>query len=179
MHLELRKDYTHHPVRDFVLKYLLWVSVLYSFIYFENLSPLLFIHTLHTDLSIYLTGVWIGYFDLPIDISYATLTYENGLQLEILDECNGLAAFLFLLAAILAYPAKKKDKIIWIIFTYFILMLANAIRIDWILYHVISHPEAFVFVHEVVGRYAIAFLTLILFYLFTDKSTPNTIIITS
>ena len=132
---------------------------------------MVFINTLHTDLSIYVTGVWIDFFDLPIAMWQSTLRYANGLQLEILNECNGLAAFLFYLAAMLAYPAAKNDKIRWTIFAYFILIVANAIRIDWILYHVISHPEDFTFAHEVVGRYAIAFLTLILFYLFTDKHT--------
>ena len=104
-------------------------------------------------------------------MSGATLIYEHGLKLEIVNECNGLAAFLFFLAAVLAYPAPIKVKSLWIIFSYFLLLVANSIRLDWILYHVIEHPEDFNFIHEVVGRYVIAVIPLILFYFFSDRYT--------
>ena len=162
---------TLHPLWGFVFRYLIWVTLLYTLLYFKNFSPFILINTLHTDLSIYLTGMWIEIFQIPIQISGATLIYEHGLKLEILDECNGLAPFLFYLAAILAYPAKVKDKAVWIVSGYLLLMIANAMRIDWILYHVIEHPEDFEFVHEVVGRYVMAAIPLILFYFFTDRYT--------
>jgi len=154
-----------------VVRYLLWVSSLYMLVYFEAFSPFVWMHHLHTDLSIYLTHAWIEHFDIPIVMSQGTLLYTHGLQLEILDECNGLAPFLFFLAAILAYPAAQKDKIIWILISYFMFILLNAIRIDGILYHVIEYPEDFIFVHEVIGRYSMAFIPLILFYLFAEKHT--------
>ena len=162
------------PIWEFVVRYLFWVSCLYLLIYFEGFSPFVWIHHLHTDLSIYLTSLWIEHFDIPIVMSQSTLYYTHGLQLKILDECNGLAAILFFLAAILAYPAAKNDKITWILLSYIILILFNAIRIDLILYHVISYPEDFIFVHEIIGRYSMAFIPLILFYLYTDKHTQVT-----
>ena len=168
MILPVSRYQTLHPLWRFVFRYLVWVTLLFSFLYFKNFSPFIIVNTLHTDLSIYLTGLWINLFKIPIEISGATLMYTHGLELKILDECNGLAPFLFYLAAILAYPAKVKYKVVWIVFGYLILMIANAIRIDWILYHVIAHPEDFKFVHEVVGRYVIAMIPLILFYFFTD-----------
>jgi len=169
--LEVTKPQSINPMWNFVLRYVFWASLLYVAIYFENFSPLIFINTLQTDLSIYLTQLWIDLFDMPIQMSGAQLMYEHGLQLEIVNECNGLAAFLFFLAAVLSYPASIKVKFIWIIFSYFILLIANSIRLDWILYHVIEHPEDFVFIHEVVGRYIIAAIPLILFYFFSDRYT--------
>ena len=169
--MEMMKYQTLKPVWQFVLLYLFWAALLYVAIYFENFSPLIFINNLQTDLSIYLTQLWIDLFDIPIQMIDATLVYANGLKLEIVNECNGLAAFLFFLAAVLSYPASIKNKIIWIVFSYFLLVIANAIRLDWILYHVIEHPEDFTFIHEVVGRYVIATIPLILFYLFSDRHT--------
>jgi len=155
----------------FILRYVFWTLLLYAVIYFENVSPLIFINTLQTDLSIYLTQLWISLFDMPIQMSGATLIYQHGLELEIVNECNGLAAFLFFMAAVLAYPAPIKIKIIWLILAYFILLIANTVRLDWILYHVIEHPEDFKFIHEVVGRYVIAAIPLVLFYFFSDRYT--------
>ena len=160
-----------NPVWGFIFRYAFWTLVLYAAIYFENFSPLIFINTLQTDLSIYLTQLWIDLYDIPIRMSGATLIYQHGLQLQIVNECNGLAPFLFFLAAILAYPASLKAKIIWIILSYIILLIANTIRLDWILYHVIEHPEDFDFIHEVVGRYVIAVIPLVLFYFFSDRYT--------
>jgi len=158
-----------NPMWGFITRYIFWVLLLYVLVYFDAFSPLHVFNTLHTDISIYLTGLWIDAFDIPIEMSQATLIYTHGMQLKILDECNGVAGFLFFLAAIFAYPARKKVKITWIVVGYFIVMIANAIRIDWILYHTIYHPENFTFIHEVVGRYTMALIPLILFYLYTDK----------
>ena len=172
--MEVTKPQAINPMWGFILRYVFWASLLYAAIYFENFSPLIFINELQTDLSIYLTQLWIDLFDMPIQMSGATLTYLHGLQLEIVNECNGLAAFLFFLAAVLSYPASIKVKLQWVIFSYFILLVANSIRLDWILYHVIDHPEDFKFIHEVVGRYVITAIPLVLFYFFSDQSTEVT-----
>ncbi|WP_309497716.1 hypothetical protein [Sulfurovum sp.] len=169
--MEVTKPQVINPMWGFILRYAFWASLLYAAIYFENFSPLIFINTLQTDLSIYLTQLWIAFFDMPIQMSGATLIYEHGLQLEIVNECNGLAAFLFFLAGVLAYPTPMKVKLIWIILAYFVLLIANTIRLDWILYHVIEHPEDFDFIHEVVGRYVIAAIPLVLFYFYSDRYT--------
>ena len=169
--MEMTKPQSINPMWGFILRYVFWALLLYAVIYFENFSPLVFINTLQTDLSIYLTQLWISLFDMPIQMSGATLIYQHGLELEIVNECNGLAAFLFFMAAVLAYPAPIKIKIIWLILAYCILLIANTIRLDWILYHVIEHPEDFKFIHEVVGRYVIAVIPLVLFYFFSDRYT--------
>jgi len=168
--LEITKPQNISPVWGFVLRYAFWVSLLYLAIYFENFSPLIIMNTLQTDVSIYLTQLWIDLFDIPIQMSGGTLTYLHGLRLEIVNECNGLAAFLFFMAAVLSSPAPLKVKFIWIISSYFLLLAANSIRLDWILYHVIEYPEDFKFIHEVVGRYVIASIPLLLFYLYAHDA---------
>ena len=155
----------------FIFRYLFWVVLLYSAIYFESFSPLVFLNTFQTDLTVYVTQLWIDLFNVPIEMIGATLHYEHGLQLEIVNECNGLAAFLFFLAALIAYPASLKAKLYWGFFSYIFLFIANAIRVDWILYHVIEHPEDFELIHEVIGRYLIAAVPLVLFYYFSDRHT--------
>lgn len=161
---------TIKPMWWFVLRYSFWAPFLFALIYFEKFSPLIIINHLQSDLSIYLTQLWINATKVPIQMFGATLIFTNGLKLEIVNECNGLAAFLLLLAAIIAYPAPKKNKFFWVIFSYIFLVAANSIRLDSIAYHMIEHPENFKFVHEVVGRYIFTMITLLLFYFFSNRS---------
>jgi len=150
----------------FVVLYILWVTLLFFLFYFENASPLFFINQMQTQLTIQLTKIWIDIFDIPLLLQGKTLIFRHGMHLDILNDCNGLAGFLFFFAAVLAYPAQIQTKIYWSLWAYLVILTANTIRIDSILYHVTTHPENFYFVHEVLGRYIFAVIPLILFYLF-------------
>lgn len=171
MHLERT---TLNPFWSFTFQFAAWSLILFGLIYFEDLSPLIFINNLQTDLSAYLTHQWILLFNIDINMKEALLTFEHGLKLQIVNECNGLAAFLVFLAAVIAYPTTIKEKLFWALLSYFILLTANAIRLDWIAYHVIENPEDFKFAHEVLGRYIIASIPLVLFYIFSANVTIKT-----
>jgi len=164
---------TLNPFWSFTFQFVAWSFVLFGLIYFEDFSPLVFINNLQTDLTAYLTHGWILLFNIDINMKEALLTFENGLKLRIVNECNGLAAFLVFLAAVIAYPTSKKEKLFWIFLSYFILLIANAVRLDWIAYHVIENPEDFKFAHEVLGRYIIASIPLFLFYIFSTNVSIN------
>lgn len=155
--------------RLFAFQFFFWALTLFGLIYFEQFSPFVFINQLQTNLSIFLTNQWISLFDINIDMKGALLTFDHDLKLKIVNECNGLAAFLLFLAAALSYPTTLKNKVLWSILAYFILLVSNSIRLDWIAYHSIENPEDFKFLHEVVGRYIIAMIPLVIFYIFSSK----------
>lgn len=163
-----------NPFWAYAFQFVFWSLLLFGLIYIEDFSPLIVINNSQTDLSIFLTNQWISLFDIDININGALLTFEHDLKLLISNECNGLAAFLLSFAAILAYPTHIKTKIFWSFLAYFILLIANSIRLDWIAYHVINKPEDFKFLHEVVGRYIIASIPLLLFYIFSAKANITT-----
>jgi exosortase/archaeosortase family protein len=171
MHLFAFRHKRVTPLWGFILSYFVWAVLLFFLFYFKEYSPFYLLNTDHTELSIYLTGVWLNIFDIPITLSGESLIFSHGMVLRILDECNGIVPFLFYLAAILAYPAKVIHKLIWALIGYVLLMAANAVRIDWILYHMIEHPEDLVLAHEIVGRYTMALLPLLLFYIFSQRYT--------
>ena len=118
MFIKARQIQTIDPLWDFVYRYLFWIFTLFFLLYFENFSPLVFINQLQTELSIYLTAVWIDLFNIPVRLQAETLSYTHGLQLEIVNDCNGLAAFLFLLAGILSFPTSSKAKMYWVVYAY-------------------------------------------------------------
>lgn len=92
---------------------------------------------------------------------------SNGMNLNIVHECNGLTPFLLYFAAVLSYPTVWKEKFIWSLLVYIVLLIVNVIRMLLITLVVLDQPDLFHFAHHWVGRYAVGLLTLGLFFLFT------------
>ena len=159
----------------FTLRFAIWTGLLFGLIYFEDISPFYFIHTFQTNAIIYITELWIDYFDIPVRLVGNTVIFPHGLQLMILNTCNGLTPFILYLAAILAYPTLYKEKIPWFFGGLIILLTLNMIRIMLITVYLIHVPDGFHCAHNIVGRYSIGISTLLLFYYFTTRvkvSTP-------
>lgn len=153
----------------FAFRYVFYGVILFGLIYFEEFSPLIFINDLQTKLSVFITQQWINILELPIEVEGHYFTFKHGLELTLDPECNGLATYLFLLTAIISYPSNIKQKIKWSILSYVILFIANTLRLNWIIYHVIDYPEDFIFVHDIIGLYSMVLLTWIIFYFFTRE----------
>jgi exosortase/archaeosortase family protein len=158
------------PMGWFTLRYCFWAPLLFGLIYFDNFSPFVFINQLQTDLNIFLMHQWISFHTIPLTMIGPDLFFDHGLHLTIVHECNGMAAFFLFLAAVLSYPTPGSPKIVYIIIGYFVILFANTVRLVGITYYVIDHPEDFALLHEVIGRYAIATIPLILFYFFSKHS---------
>jgi exosortase/archaeosortase family protein len=144
--------------------------MLFGLIYFEDFSPFIFINNLQTDLSVFLTQKFIDFSLLPVNMIGNSISFNHDLELKIVNECNGLAGVLLLLGAFLSYPTLLRTKINWIFFSYLFLVIVNSIRLNWIIYYMIEHPENFVFIHDIVSRYFFAIVVLLLFYFFVKKS---------
>lgn len=161
---------TASPFWLFVFRYLGLCVALFGLTYFDAYSPLIVISNLQTELSVYLTALWIEALELPVAMNGSSLHFNHGMVLHIVKECNGLAAMLLFLAGTLAYPACRKDVVKWSVLAYVLILLANTVRLCWITYHVVDNPQDFEFVHEVLGRYGFALVPLVLFYFFVRYS---------
>lgn len=153
----------------FSIRYLLWIALLFFLLFFEGLSPFFVFNEWQTQLTISITRLWVEWLHLPILIQADTLILANKMHLQILHECNGLTPYLLYLAAILAYPTDSKSKIVWLLIGYVAVMLINTVRMLGITLVVIDHPDLFDFVHDWIGRYGVGFLTILMFYLFTNR----------
>jgi len=151
----------------FTLRFAIWSALLFSLIYFEEFSPFYFVHTFQTNATIYITDLWIDYFQIPVQLVGNTVIFQHGLQLRILNACNGLTPFVLYLAAILAYPTRYKQKISWFFGGMIVLLTLNMIRIMLITIYVTHVPDGFNCAHNIVGRYSIGTSALLLFYYFT------------
>ena len=158
----------------FVLRFAIWSLLLIGLIYFKEYSPLYFITELQTSATIYVTNFWVYHFEIPVTLAGNTVIFEHGLELMILNECNGLTPFILYLAAILAYPTRYAIKIKWFIGGMIVLLTLNMLRIILITLIVTVYPDSFDCAHNVVGRYSIGAITLYLFYFFTTHVTACT-----
>ncbi|WP_372999254.1 exosortase/archaeosortase family protein [Sulfurimonas sp.] len=161
-------------VKDKVLKYALcysvWSAVLFALIFIEGISPLYSLNELQTSLTIYFTNLWLSYSDIPVYMNGNKMLFEHGVELLILNVCNGMIPILLYVAAVLSYPARKLDKIDWSIGGYFVLTVVNILRIYFITVWVADHPDSFHYLHDFVARYVVVGLTLIFFYLFVKNA---------
>jgi exosortase/archaeosortase family protein len=166
----IKKRLTISPMGWFTLQYLVWAPLLFGLIYFDNFSPFAFINEMQTHLNVFLLQQWISFHTIPVTMVDHDLFFAHGLHLTVVNDCNVMAAFLLFTAAVLSYPTPGSNKVPYIVFGYLILVVANTVRLVGITYYVIDHPEDFELLHEVVGRYMIAGIPLILFYFFSKHS---------
>ena len=99
----------------FFLRYIVWVTLLYLLFFIDDFSPFYVVNTLQTELTIYLTATWIDFFKIPVEMLGNTVYLDNGFDIWIFDECNGLTAFLLFGAAIIAYPTLWKSRLFWLL----------------------------------------------------------------
>lgn len=153
----------------FVVRYFLWLVLLFTLFFIESFSPLYIVQTLQTDLTIYLTNLWIDGFNIPVKMIGNTIYLDHGFKIWILDGCNGLTAYLLFGVAILAYPTAWLSRLIWLLEGYFYLVVINSIRIDFVVYLTMFDADYFYCAHDCVGRLFMVATTLLLFMLFTAR----------
>ncbi len=147
-----------------ILKFLL-----YYFLYLSLLSILFFftpIDTWSTLLSIELTKYSIEVIGIQAEIQGNSFKLDN-ITMLIEPECNGLKATLLFLAVIMAYPAKLKLKLTWMISSIFILQVLNILRITFLAWILRFHLNYFDFIHEYLSPIVLISISLYLFYYYT------------
>lgn len=151
----------------FVFRYLAWAAFLYVLFFFESFSPLFFVQAWQTQLTIWLTHLWIDYFEIAVKMIGNTVYLKDGFKIWVEDSCNGLLAYLLYAVAILAFPANNRLRFIWLLEGYLYLVLVNSIRIDFVIYISMFDSSYFHFVHDCIGRGFIFINLVVMFMLFT------------
>ena len=154
----------------FSIKYSVWLSLLCLFIIFEAYSPLYFLNAWQTQLTLYFTQIWIEGFHIPVQMLGNSLNFNHGLELLILDECNGALPILMYIAGVLAFPSDCRIKIVWVLIGYLGISVVNMARIYLVTYLVLDSADQFQFAHDYIGRFLILAGTFILFYIFVSMT---------
>lgn len=150
--------------------YIFLGSIFFGLIQIENFSPFFFFNDLQTDFTLTLISYGVEFSNFPIKIQETLMLFDNGAKVIIDYSCNGLTAILLYTIAILSYPTYIKEKIIWLVVGYIIIVSINLLRIFVFSYAVTINPNYFHFAHDYIGRYGMGLLILSLFFIFTQYS---------
>lgn len=154
-------------MKAFIPKYLLVISFLFIFFYFEFFPLAQIINDWQIDLSSLLIS-----FTLEENIIQGNrINVGHNFTLIIDKACNGLTPYFFLLSSIIAFPSTLQHKIKWIVIGYFTLSLLNVFRIWFITQFVLQSSQNFVLAHDYLGNLFLVLTTLLLFFAFIRTRT--------
>ena len=157
---------------------MLKINILRKEIKFFILFILLFfsLQTLHFFARSYITPFWVYTmttsgssklinFMTPEENTYSQKDYLSSGQfkLRIVRGCDGIASIIILIAAILAFPAGIKSKLVGLTGGIFVLYVANIFRTAGLYYTLKYKPKLFDIMHVYAGQTVIILIAFLYF----------------
>ncbi len=93
----------------------------------------------------------------------STIVFQNGSFLVITDACNAMAAYLLFAAALLSYPSRNRSVLLWLVFGYIAIILANMLRLAGVSAAMHLDPYAYGWAHDIAGHYGFGLFVLALY----------------
>jgi archaeosortase B (VPXXXP-CTERM-specific) len=115
-----------------------------------------------------LTGFFLRVFGLAVRVSGRTVSMSN-FGIEVVGECTGLYEMLIFLAAMIAYPANWKKKLIGVGLGIPFLYVINIIRMIFITLVANWSPKTFKFLHLYFWQVAMILIILSVWVLWIEK----------
>jgi len=153
-------------MKRFLILYVLYMVAAFLLVDYEPVRAALQLDAYYTGAVVKLSALLIDLLGIPVRDQGAFL-YLSHAVMEVKFGCNGLEAILLYAAAVLAYPAGWKLRIIGIIAGSTVLQVLNIIRIGVLAWVLEYHRQQFALMHEYVTQsimIALAFIVF-LFYL--------------
>jgi exosortase H (IPTLxxWG-CTERM-specific) len=115
------------------------------------------------------TGFLLGFTGTDV-VRDDTIIYFGNIPLNILEECNGVPAFIVYLAAILAYPASLKAKGIGFLLGFPVIFLVNEVRVlSLFFFYKYTSYEIFNLMHVYVWQIAIIVVAVLLWLYWAER----------
>lgn len=115
-----------------------------------------------------LTGFFLKLFGLTVNISGRVVSLNN-FSMEVVGECTGLYEMLIFLAAMIAYPANYKKKLIGAGLGLPLLYIINIIRMVFIALIGNWSPKSFDFMHMYFWQVAMILIIVSVWVLWIEK----------
>jgi len=151
-------------MKTFILRYALFLLLLFTLFYAQTSSVSLFLNELQTGLTLY----GLEYFLKPHQLIGIDIIINPHYKIIINKACNGMIPILILSASILAYPSSVVRKIGYILSGYVLFSVVNLLRI-LIVVHFVSGSGGssnFYWSHDLLGNALMMIFGLSFFVLF-------------
>lgn len=153
-------------MKRFLLLYVLYMVIAFVLVDYEPVRNALKLDAYYTGGVVALSAWLIQAIGIDVHAHGAFLSLNHAVM-EVKFGCNGLEAILLYTAAVLAYPASAKLRLIGIVAGSTLLQILNIIRIGVLAWVLEYHEAQFALMHEYVTQsimIALAFI-IFLFYL--------------
>ena len=136
------------PSRRFLLAYLLWVGGLFLLLYLDTNPISRWVNEVQRTLLLDQLRFFLG----AERIEGIDILAHPQFRIFITQACNGLIPFYLYLAAILAFPASWKRRVLWGILGYLVISAVNLLRLLFVTAMVARSPDNFPWAHDLLGN---------------------------
>ena len=158
-------------MKRFLLLYVFYMVIAFLLVDYEPVRQALKLDAYYTGAVVRLSAWLIDAIGIHVT-AHGALLYLNHAVMEVKFGCNGLEAILLYVAAVLAYPASWKLRLIGIVLGSTVLQVLNIIRIGVLAWVLEYHQKNFALMHEYVTQSIMIALAFIVF-LFYLQATEN------
>ncbi len=150
-------------MKRFLLLYPLYATGLLYFLFFDNNALAIRFNDFHQNLL-------IDALTLLFEVDGYHIVVAPYYHITIDKSCNGVVGLLIFIASIAAHQAHVRQKLVWITMGYVAMVVANFLRIVFVVYAVKIDSGYFAFAHDTIGNSFLIVVGLVLFAAFLKFS---------
>jgi len=170
-------DIAHGSIKKFIILYVLYMLLAFMLIEYESVKNFLNLDALYTGSVVWLSTHLIALLGINVSAEGAFL-HLNSAVMEVKFGCNGLEAILLYCAAVLAFPAAWRARLIGIVIGSTLLQFFNLLRIALLAWVLEYHRNIFDVMHEYITQsimIVIAFVVFLIYlqYVTDEKALPQ------
>ncbi len=164
----------HGTMKTFILLYIVYMLLAFMLIEYESIKNLLHLDAIYTGAVVWLSTHLITLLGIDVTADHAFLHLDSAVM-EVKFGCNGLEAILLYCAAVLAFPASWKQRLMGIFLGSSLLQLFNLLRIALLAWVLEYHHTIFDVMHEYITQSIMIVIAFVIFLIYlqyvTDENT--------
>jgi len=152
-------------MKRFLLLYVLYMIIAFLLVDYEPVRKALMLDAYYTGVVVEISTWLIKLIGINVSAQGAFLSL-NGVVMEVKFGCNGLEAILLFVAAVLAFPATWKERLIGIVVGSTLLQMLNIIRIAVLAWVLEYQRSIFAIMHEYITQSIMIAFAFIIFIIY-------------
>jgi len=155
-------------MKRFILLYVLYMITAFILVDYEPVRHALQLDAYYTGAVVKISTWLIRLIGIDVTANGAFLHLKSAVM-EVKFGCNGLEAILLYVAAVLAFPASAKERLIGIVIGSTVLQILNIARIAWLAWVLEYQRDMFAIMHEYITQSIMIALAFIIFIIYLQR----------
>ena len=155
-------------MKRFILLYILYMIIAFILVDYAPVRQALQLDAYYTGVVVDISTWLIRLIGIEVTAQGAFLHLQSAIM-EVKFGCNGLEAILLYVAAVLAFPASWRERVIGIVVGSTVLQILNIMRIAWLAWVLEYQRGMFAIMHEYITQSIMIALAFIIFIIYLQK----------